>query len=59
LQGLSRDVAVLVIEHDMDVAFEIGERFTIMNQGAVVIEGKAEEIRANAEIQAIYFGEAE
>jgi branched-chain amino acid transport system ATP-binding protein len=59
LQGLSRDVTVLVIEHDMDVAFEIGERFTIMNQGAVVIDGKAEAIRANAEIQAIYFGEAD
>jgi branched-chain amino acid transport system ATP-binding protein len=59
LQGLSRDVTVLVIEHDMDVAIEIGERFTIMNQGAVVIDGKAEAIRANAEIQAIYFGEAE
>ena len=58
IRGLSRDVTVLVIEHDMIVAFEIGERFTIMNQGAVVAVGTAADIRANAEIQSIYFGEA-
>ena len=40
--GLGRDVTVLVIEHDMDVAFAIGERFTIMNQGSIVADGTAE-----------------
>lgn len=57
IKTLSRDVTVVAIEHDMDVAFEIGERFTIMNQGQVLVEGSAEVIRNNPEIQAIYFGE--
>jgi branched-chain amino acid transport system ATP-binding protein len=57
--GLGRDVTVLVIEHDMDVAFEIGERFTIMNQGSIVADGTAEAIRANAQVQSIYFGDTE
>ena len=57
--GLGRDVTVLVIEHDMDVAFAIGERFTIMNQGSIVADGTAEDIRANAQVQSIYFGDAE
>ena len=59
IKALTRDVTVLVIEHDMDVAFEIGERFTIMNYGQVVADGDAAEIRSNAEIQSIYFGGAD
>jgi branched-chain amino acid transport system ATP-binding protein len=59
IKTLSRDVTVVVIEHDMDVAFEIGERFTIMNQGQVLVDGSAEVIRNNPEIQAIYFGEGD
>jgi branched-chain amino acid transport system ATP-binding protein len=43
----------------MDVAFDIGERFTIMNHGRVVADGDADAIRNNAEIQSIYFGEAD
>lgn len=57
--GLSRDVTVIVIEHDMAVAFEIGERFTIMNQGRILVEGAADAIRNNPEIQSIYFGESD
>jgi branched-chain amino acid transport system ATP-binding protein len=59
IQQLSRDVTVVVIEHDMDVAFEIGERFTIMNQGQILIEGTADTIRNHPEIQSIYFGEGD
>lgn len=59
VKSLTRDITVLAIEHDMDVAFEIGERFTVMNQGRVVADGDAQAIRSNTEIQSIYFGEAE
>jgi branched-chain amino acid transport system ATP-binding protein len=59
VKSLGRDVTVLVIEHDMDVAFEIGERFTIMNQGRVVADGDAQAIRNDTEIQSIYFGEVD
>jgi branched-chain amino acid transport system ATP-binding protein len=55
--GLSRDITIVVVEHDMDVAFEIGDRFTILSNGRILAEGTAAEVRANAEIQAIYFGE--
>jgi branched-chain amino acid transport system ATP-binding protein len=58
VQGLSRDVTVIVVEHDMDVAFRIGEFFTIMNEGSIVTEGTAAAIRANPQIQSIYFGDA-
>ncbi|SDR63134.1 amino acid/amide ABC transporter ATP-binding protein 1, HAAT family [Rhizobiales bacterium GAS113] len=58
IKGLSRDVTLLIIEHDMDVAFAIGDRFTVLSAGAVLAEGTAEDIRANPKIQAIYFGES-
>lgn len=59
IKALSREVTVLVIEHDMDVAFEIGEHFTIMNQGRVMADGPAAAIRANSEIQSVYFGDSD
>jgi branched-chain amino acid transport system ATP-binding protein len=57
IAGLSRDVTIVVVEHDMDVAFEIGDRFTVLYNGRILAEGGAAELRANAEVQAIYFGE--
>jgi branched-chain amino acid transport system ATP-binding protein len=59
IKALGREVTILVIEHDMDVAFEIGDRFTIMNQGKVIADGDAASIRTNPEIQSIYFGDDE
>ncbi len=57
IRDLPRDITVVAIEHDMDVAFGIADRFTILHQGRVLTEGSPDEIRGNAEIQAIYFGE--
>lgn len=54
--GLSRDVTVLFIEHDMDVAFKIADRITVLNQGRIVAEGTPAEIRSNRSIHEIYFG---
>ncbi|MCC6193210.1 MAG: ABC transporter ATP-binding protein [Burkholderiales bacterium] len=56
IAALPREVTVLFIEHDMDVAFRIADRVTILNQGRIVADGKPDEIRADARIRAIYFG---
>jgi branched-chain amino acid transport system ATP-binding protein len=58
IEELSREVTLLIIEHDMDVAFAIGDRFTVLSSGAIIADGPAESIRSNSKIQAIYFGEA-
>lgn len=59
INGLSKDVTVLAIEHDMEVAFEIGQRFTILHQGGILVSGSADAVRSNPEIQSIYFGEVD
>jgi branched-chain amino acid transport system ATP-binding protein len=56
LKSLDRTITILIIEHDMDVAFEIADRITVLNFGKTLAEGDKEEIRANEAIQRTYFG---
>jgi branched-chain amino acid transport system ATP-binding protein len=57
LKSLSRDITLLLIEHDMDVAFELGEFFTVLHMGEVFAEGSSDQIRKNNKVQEIYLGE--
>ncbi len=57
LKSLSRDITLLLIEHDMDVAFEVGEVFTVLHMGELFAEGSSDQIRSNPKVQEIYLGE--
>jgi branched-chain amino acid transport system ATP-binding protein len=56
LLGLSRDITLLLIEHDMDVALRVAEQVTMMHDGRVVVEGTPDEIRANQVVHDLYLG---
>jgi branched-chain amino acid transport system ATP-binding protein len=56
VRAISRDVTILMIEHDLSVAFELAEKVTVMHHGAVLLEGSVAEIRNNHEVTRIYFG---
>jgi len=56
LRGLPRDTTVLMIEHDMDVAFELADRITVLHQGRLLAEGNVEAIRSNPQVTDIYLG---
>jgi branched-chain amino acid transport system ATP-binding protein len=56
LLALDRDITVVLIEHDMDIALRVADRVTMMHDGAVVIEGTPAEIRASELVQALYLG---
>ena len=56
LQGLAREHAVLLIEHDMDFVFAVADWMTVMAEGAVLAEGKPAAIRANTAVQEAYLG---
>lgn len=47
---------LLLIEHDMDVAFEVAHRIVVMSDGKIVASGTPEEIRANPLVHEIYLG---
>ncbi len=56
LHELGADKTLLMIEHDMDVAFRVGERVFVMADGRPVAAGTPEEIRADEKVHEIYLG---
>ena len=58
VKSLDPHLTVLIIEHDMDVAFEVASEVTVMHLGEILAEGTAEEIRANETVREVYFGQA-
>ena len=56
LEQLDPAIAVLLIEHDMDIAFAFAERVTVLHQGRVLTEGHRDEVSANRGVQQIYLG---
>jgi len=56
LLALDREITLIVIEHDMDVALRVAERVTMMYDGRVIVEGTPDEIRANQVVHDLYLG---
>jgi branched-chain amino acid transport system ATP-binding protein len=56
LQKLDRRTAILLIEHDMDIVFDIASDISVLHFGEVVESGSAERIRSSAKVQEIYLG---
>ena len=56
VRALPRDITVVMIEHDMDVALGIADRVTVMNRGQVMAEGTPEQIQADPNVRDVYFG---
>jgi branched-chain amino acid transport system ATP-binding protein len=56
LGALPPEVAVLLIEHDMDLVFSFARRMTVLVNGAVLTEGSPADIAADARVQAVYLG---
>lgn len=56
VRKLPRDITILMIEHDMDVAFEVADRITVLHQGRLVAEGDQSDIRSNSMVKQIYLG---
>jgi branched-chain amino acid transport system ATP-binding protein len=56
LLSLDRDITLILIEHDMDVALGVAERVTMMHDGRIIVEGTPAEIRANQLVHDLYLG---
>jgi ABC-type branched-subunit amino acid transport system ATPase component len=58
LAKLPGDIAILIIEHDMDLVFRFAQRITVLVQGQVLVEGTPTEIAADKRVRDVYLGEA-
>ncbi|HUF90957.1 MAG TPA: ABC transporter ATP-binding protein [Candidatus Limnocylindria bacterium] len=56
LKTLDPSITLLIIEHDMDVAFELTDRISVLHYGKVVADGLRREVTANPLVQEIYLG---
>jgi branched-chain amino acid transport system ATP-binding protein len=56
LDRLPADIAILIIEHDMDVIFRFAREITVLVQGKILTRGTPPEIAANPEVRAVYLG---
>ncbi len=59
LEALPSDIAVLFIEHDMDVVFRFAERITVLVAGQILCEGTPEEIADHPQVREVYLGDGE
>ena len=56
LKTIDPSMTLLMIEHDMDVAFQLADRVTVLHYGRVVADGLRDEVTANPLVQEIYLG---
>ena len=56
IRSLPATLALILIEHDIDLALGLVDRVVCMYQGAVLVEGTPDQIRGNAQVQEIYLG---
>jgi branched-chain amino acid transport system ATP-binding protein len=57
IERLPAEIAILIIEHDMDLVFRIARRITVMVQGSVLTEGTPDEIAHDRRVREVYLGE--
>jgi branched-chain amino acid transport system ATP-binding protein len=56
LARIPREVTMVMIEHDLDVALSFADKITVLHQGQVLVEGTRAEVVADARVQEIYLG---
>jgi branched-chain amino acid transport system ATP-binding protein len=57
VKEISRELTVVLIEHDMDVVMKISDWIVVMHQGRKLMEGTPQRVKENEEVNLVYFGE--
>ena len=57
LDKLPPDVALLLIEHDMDLVFRFADRISVLVAGALLTEGTVDEVASDPRVREVYLGE--
>jgi urea transport system ATP-binding protein len=58
IQSLTGRHAFIVIDHDMDFVEQLSAPISVLNMGRMLAHGTVDEIRRNAEVEAVYLGRA-
>jgi branched-chain amino acid transport system ATP-binding protein len=58
LGKLPRELAIVMIEHDMDVVFSLADRITVLHYGKVLATGSPSEVQSDPNVREVYLGTA-
>ena len=56
LSDLSKDHAMMLVEHDMDAVFKVADVITVMVNGSVIAKGTPDQVRNDPQVQSAYLG---
>ncbi len=56
IRELPRDITLVMIEHDIDIALALADRVTVLHRGNVILDGTPDEVKSNAQVREVYFG---
>ena len=59
IAALPKHIAVLIIDHDMDLVFRFAQKITVMVSGAIFAEGRPKDIGADQRVRDVYLGQAD
>lgn len=59
IAALPDDISILFIEHDMNLGFTFASFFTVLVQGAILVEGTPDEIKRDPLVREVYLGGAD
>jgi branched-chain amino acid transport system ATP-binding protein len=54
IMGLRSRITILIIEHDIDIAFSLADKVSVLHQGRIIADGTPDEIKTNQQVQNIY-----
>ena len=57
IDALPAEMAVLIIEHDMELVFRFARRITVLVAGSILVEGSPAEVAADPRVREVYLGE--
>ena len=56
IRNLPPDIAVIIVDHDMDLVFGLANRIIVLHFGQIIAEGTPEEIQAHPKVKEVYMG---
>lgn len=56
IRELSREITLIMIEHDIDIAMALADRVTVLHRGSVIFDGTPAGVRTNPQVREVYFG---
>lgn len=57
IQSLKGKISILLVEHDMDVVFQLADRISVLVAGRIIATGTPDEVRSHGEVRRAYLGD--